>query len=314
MSTQDNRPTDWHTLSGEIPFRMTNDYLFRALMQTDNQVLIALIADFLGWDHAAITSATIENPIELGQAMDAKTFILDVCVKINNRIVTNLEMQVLDEHNWPERSLVYLCRTFDSINRNQDYQELKPAYHIGITDFKLFADHPEFYATYKLLNTKDSHEYTDKFRLSVLCLPYVGLATEADKEAHLHEWAAMYSAKNWEDLIMIAKTNPDIDKAVTTMYTISQNDLVYQQMLAREEYYRLQRSMKHLLEDTQKQRDSAVQDLATAMQERDSAVQERDSAVQQLDSAVQERDEAIQALDAKEKEIAELKAQLAAQQ
>ena len=157
MKNKQTRPIDWHTLSGSIPFRMTNDYLFRALLQTNNQVLIALVSAFLGWSPSEITSATIENPIELGKALDSKTFILDIHVMINSRINVNLEMQVLNESNWPDRSLVYLCRVFDSINRNEEYQDLHPAYHISIINFKLFSDHPEFYATYKLLNIKDFH-------------------------------------------------------------------------------------------------------------------------------------------------------------
>ncbi len=35
-TTATRKDIDWHTLTGDIPFRMTNDYLFRALMQNDN--------------------------------------------------------------------------------------------------------------------------------------------------------------------------------------------------------------------------------------------------------------------------------------
>ena len=286
MTKKEKRPLDWHNLSGKIPFRMTNDYLFRALMQTNNQVLTALIAAFLGWDATSITSATIENPIELGKSLDSKTFILDISVMINNRIMINLEMQVLNENNWPERSLVYLCRAFDSINRNENSQDLKPAYHIGITDFKLFPDYPEFYATYKLLNVKDFYDYTDKFRLSVLCLPYIDQATDEDKTAHLDEWAAMYKATRWEELQMLAQKNPDIDNAVTSIYSLSQDDLVQKQIQAREDYYTLHRSLHQLIADLRTERDTFAR----------------------------ERDAALQSLDAKDKRIAELEALLAAKQ
>ena len=42
---------------------------------------------------------------------------------LNNNQILNLEMQVKNEHNWAERSLVYLCRSFDQLYRGQEYEE-----------------------------------------------------------------------------------------------------------------------------------------------------------------------------------------------
>lgn len=54
--------------------------------------------------------------------------ILDAKVLLNNKSVINLEMQVVNYDNWPERSLAYLCRSFDELYRGQDYQEAKPTF------------------------------------------------------------------------------------------------------------------------------------------------------------------------------------------
>ena len=67
----------------------------------------------------------------------------------------NLEMQLQNEYNWPERSLIYLYRLFDHLNSGDDYRQIKTAFQIGILNFTPFPAHPEFYAIYKLMNKKN---------------------------------------------------------------------------------------------------------------------------------------------------------------
>lgn len=154
--------------TGKMPYSLTNDYLFRALLQRNNRVLKHLICSLLHLQPEEVNTVTIENPIVLGKALDNKTFVLDIRVLLDNHTLINLEMQVVNYLNWPERSLSYLCRNFDQLQSGQNYQETKPVIHIGFLDFTLFPEYPEFYATYKLINVKNHHIYTDKFVLNVV--------------------------------------------------------------------------------------------------------------------------------------------------
>ena len=168
---------------GPLPIPMTNDYLFRALMQQNNRVLRALICSLLHLDDAEVSSVVISNPIELGKNIDDKTYILDIKVSLNGHTVIDLEMQVVNEGNWPERSLCYLCRAFDSLNHGQEYEDIRPAIQIGLLNFTLFPDSPEFFANYYMANTKNTKNhkiYSDKLRLSVLDLTQGDLATKED--------------------------------------------------------------------------------------------------------------------------------------
>ena len=228
--------SDWHTQTGELTFSMTNDYLFRALLQKNNNVLKALISSVLHYDAGSIESAEITNPIELGKALNDKTFILDVRVLLNSTSVVNLEMQVVNYKDWPERSLAYLCRTFDSIGKGDDYREMKPVIQISFLDFSLFEDEKDFCSTFMLANTVTGHVYTNKFAMTVVYLPHIDKATDDDKSHHVHEWALMFKAKTWEDLKMLAEKNADIDDAITTTFQITQDELLRQEMERREEY------------------------------------------------------------------------------
>ena len=129
-----------------------------------------------------ITSIEITNPIEIGSSVTAKTFSLDIRLILNQSTVINLEMQVLNKGFWPERSIGYLARNFDHLEKGEDYSCTKRVIHIGFLDFDLPGIPPEFYGTYKLLNVKNNAEYSDKFALSVVNLKHIDMATEEDKK------------------------------------------------------------------------------------------------------------------------------------
>lgn len=159
---------EWHSATGPLAIPMTNDYLFRALLQTNGYVLKGLIGALLHLASWEIISATINNPIQLGESIDDKSFLLDVSVTLNNRSLINLEMQVINEHNWPERSLSYLCRTFDNLKPGQDYIDVRPTFQIGLLNFTLFPKYPEFYSIYRFMNIKNHIIYSDKIQLFVV--------------------------------------------------------------------------------------------------------------------------------------------------
>ena len=193
--------------TGKIDYTLTNDYMFRALLQTNQKVLIGLVGALLHLHPNEINVITIENPIMLGEPMNQKEYILDIRILLNNDKIINLEMQVQNKGDWPDRSLLYLCRSFDRIQKGQEYDTILPAIHIGILDFTLFQDNPEFYASNKLMNVKSHKIFNDKFILNVLSLKQIDLATEEDKEWQLDKWAKLFAAKTWRDIKMIAENN-----------------------------------------------------------------------------------------------------------
>ena len=148
--------------TGKIRYTMTNDYMFRAILQKNNRILRGLVSSLLHMNVEKIEEITIENPIILGEAISEKTIVMDIHIKLNNNSYINLEMQVINQHNWTDRSLFYLCRTFGQLDKGNEYTELLPTTHIGFLDFTLFPEYPEFFATYKLLNTKNYHIFVSK--------------------------------------------------------------------------------------------------------------------------------------------------------
>lgn len=235
----------WLSATGPLPIRMTNDYLFRALLQRSNSTLKGLICALLHLHDEDVISVDIMTPIELGTPINAKSFFLDVKVSLNNLAIIHLEMQVINQYNWPERSLSYLCRTFDGLKAGEYYQQIKPVVQIGLLDYTLFPDYPEFYATYEFRNVKNHHLYSDKLRLCVLDLSRIDLATTEDKSYQIDYWASLFKSTTWEEIRLLAKDNTYIKDAASTVYKLSQEEMVRLQCEAREDYYRTQRGLAY---------------------------------------------------------------------
>ncbi len=210
--------------TGKIDYKPTNNYMFQGVFQEDTEALTKLICATLHWPRSKVKSIEITNPIILGQSILAKTFILDVKALLNDNTIINLEMQLSDYKNWPERSLSYLCRNFDNLNKGSDYTNVKTAIHIGFLDFTLFSGQPEFHAVYKMQNIRNHKIYTDKFILHVIELNNIHLATEEDHHYAIDKWASLFKANTWEDIRMLIHDNPTLQTAAETLYRLNMDE------------------------------------------------------------------------------------------
>ncbi len=248
------------TATGKIDYQMTNDYMFHAALQKNPKVLKSLICSLLRLRLQEIRSIQIINPIILGEAVDEKTFILDINIVLNDNTLINLEMQVENLYNWEERSLSYLCRTFDQLQKGEEYSSAKPVIHISFLDFTPFPEYPEFYASYKFMNEKNHHIYSDKLTLRVVDLRQIELATAEDQASGLEHWARLFKASTWEEIRMIAKKDENLLEATETLYTLNADELVRRQCEARADYYRLHNSINRRMEELLLEKENAVEE------------------------------------------------------
>lgn len=84
---------------GDVRYKLTNDYLFRAVLQKNEKALRGLIAALLGLKQEGIQQVEIQNPIVLGERIEEKTFVLDIKILLNNKTILNIEMQIADNQD-----------------------------------------------------------------------------------------------------------------------------------------------------------------------------------------------------------------------
>ena len=235
--------------TGIIPYTFLNDYMFRVILQKHKNVLRSIVCACLKLDAGDVQDIVVQNPIELGEAIDDKTFILDINVLLNNNTIINLEMQVLDLKDWSERSLSYLARSYDNVAKGDEYINVKPVYHIGFLNYTIFPEYPEFFAKYRMMNIKNHNVYTTKFNLYVVDLTKIELATQEDVDTGLVYWTQVFKAKTWEELRQMAERNQELQEATEALYVYNQDEIVKEKCRARQDYYNHERGTQKRLEE-----------------------------------------------------------------
>ena len=232
-----------------ILYTFLNDYMFRVILQKHKNVLRSVVCACLKLKAEEVQDIVVQNPIELGEAIDDKTFIWDIHVLLNNNMIINLEMQVLDLKDWPERSLSYLARSYDNVVKGDEYINVKPVYHIGFLNYTLFPEYPEFFAKYRMMNIKNHNVYTTKFNLYVVDLTQIELATQEDVDTGLVYWTQVFKAKTWEELRQMAERNQELQEATEALYVYNQDEIVKEKCRARQDYYNHERGTQKRLEE-----------------------------------------------------------------
>ena len=78
MSMENPRVLSFMSATGKIEYNMTNNYMFRYILQEKQKVLKGLICSLLHLKPDQIKTVTIENPIDLAADVSGKEFILDM--------------------------------------------------------------------------------------------------------------------------------------------------------------------------------------------------------------------------------------------
>ena len=287
---------DWHELSGKINYSLCNDYLFRAMLQTDSESLRYMISCLLDLPLETL-SVQLLNPIELGEKIEDKDYILDLRVLVNDEILCNVEMQVWNQAYWEPRSLAYLCRTFSGqFPQGSRYTHPKPAIQVGILSFP-FPNVNKFYSQHIMME-KDTHTiFSSLLQINVLSLLHLDKATTAERSSGLFTWARFFRAGTWEELKMLEKEDARIGAAAESVYKLICSEKIRSQIEAREDYYLTMESYNE------------------AIRERDELLAEKEKQLAEL--AEKDRENAKQIVEkneqlvAKDKELAEKERQRA---
>jgi predicted transposase/invertase (TIGR01784 family) len=296
-----NIATSYKEATGKITYGMTNDYMFKIVLESNLNILKALICALLHLVPTDAITIHVENPITPGASIGDKGFVLDIKVLMNGKIIINLEMQLTNLGNWIDRSLDYLCRSYDNLLKGQDYDETMEAIHIGFLNFTLFDGKPEFYATYKMMNVKNSNIYSDKFTLGVVDLSKIEMATEEDKAYGIDKWAKLFKATTWEELKSMAAQNAIFDNVAQSMFMFSCDANVMEQCRRVEDHKKFmayQDKKIKSLEASNIEKDSTIANMGSQLADMDNQLADMGSQLADMGNHISELEAQIAALKA----------------
>jgi len=185
----------------QLKHTFKTDILFKMLFVKYPELLKCLISHLLKIPLNKIKQFEIQNPEMPPESIESKFCRLDIHMKVNKQ-QTNLEVQVEDEGDYPERTLFHWARIYsNSLPKGNDYSKLPRAILINIINFSLFKDCTEFHSEFRALEITRNDQLTDKMVLHFFELPK--LTDELNKDDLLKLWLLLFKANTEEELKQI---------------------------------------------------------------------------------------------------------------
>jgi len=213
-----------------LKYTLKTDTLFKMLFTKYQDLLKRLVAELLSIKYESIEQFIIINPDISPEELGKKFCRLDINMMVNGQKV-DLEVQVADEGNYPERSLFYWAREFSTgINEGDDYRELPRTIVISILNFNQFPDLNKFHSEFQCLEVTTHEQLTDKMVLHYYELPKLSPLENSDRGRDL--WLKLFNAQTEEELKKIEEMGvPVMSEAVAA----------YRHVAASDEYIQMER-------------------------------------------------------------------------
>ena len=182
----------------KLEYTLKNDTLFKMLFVKNPELLKHLVSNLLGIQLGSIEEFVITNPEMPPEVLGEKFCRLDINMLVDGQLV-DLEIQVENEKDYPERSLYNWAREYSSsLKSGKEYRELPRTIVVNILAFKLFDDSEEFHSEFRALEVKRHTQLTDKMSLHYFELPKLPKEICADDEQRL--WLLLFKAETEEEL------------------------------------------------------------------------------------------------------------------
>jgi predicted transposase/invertase (TIGR01784 family) len=200
----------------ELKYKFTRDTLFKLFFVKFPDFLKMLVAVLLKLKIENICYFEIKNPEIPPSALGEKFCRLDINMKVDDRLI-DIEVQVSDEGDYPERSLYDWARDFSSaLPTSGKYRELPETIVISIIAFNMFKDYTGFHSEFRPLEVTRHTALTPKMCLHYFELPKLPEITDGDDALKL--WLALFQAKTEEDLSKITQIGGIVMEQVVEAY------------------------------------------------------------------------------------------------
>ena len=181
----------------KLEYTLKDDILCKMLFMQYPDLLKRLVSTLLDIKYVSIEQFVITNPEIPPEIVGDKFCRIDISMIVDGRRVS-LEIQVKNEHDFPERSLYYWAREYSTaLGEGGEYIDLPRVIIISIVAFKLFSC-KEFHSEFQAMEVTRHTPLTDKQVLHYYELPKLPKSISADDELRL--WLKLFAAETEEDL------------------------------------------------------------------------------------------------------------------
>ena len=217
----------------EGKMQLTVDYAFKRVFgkNGNESILKDLLESILNIE---IKSITIQNPEIPKNMQDGKIGVLDVRAELNGDEITEVEMQVQDQHNIDKRSPTYLTKIYsDQLKEGEQYIEVKKVVVINILNFDYYKRNSYHSVARMMFEESKENEKVDlgyivedKYATKDLEMHFIELPKfrkkDPDMSNKLEQWLCLICDE--EDKIKMAESkNEEIEKAKKELEKLAMN-------------------------------------------------------------------------------------------
>jgi predicted transposase/invertase (TIGR01784 family) len=237
----------------------TDDWIFKLLFgdERNKSMLIDLLKAFVDLPKEEYELTFLDTYLK-PESEDDKLGIVDVKVQTKTGKIIDIEIQVSPVKNIGKRLSFYKSKLIvEQIGKSELYGVIQKVICICITNYELFTGIDDYFNNFKFYNPKNGLCFEDiPEEVYTLELPKVPIKSDGTNG---WQWLQFLKAKQKEDFEMVAEKNPEIRKAVDTLYELSADENI------RAEYERHQKAWRDRMNQIEGARLDSLTDVARKM-------------------------------------------------
>lgn len=253
------------------------DCVFKALLgaEDNRNLLVHFLNAILSADLVTpIATVDILNPYNDKEFLEDKLSIVDVKARDNEGNLYQIEIQLVNFTDLPERILYNWADIYSEQLRNgEGYYRLKPTYSIWLLAENLIKADSDYIHTYKLRDTKgrtlNNHCGIWLLELQKFCEPQV-LNEQQRWLRFFKEGEQLNDDLGLPDWM----TTEEMRQAMSTLKQFSEKDKDYHAYQARQNFLREQLSRQHELDEERQAKNEAIQREQVALKDKADALAE----------------------------------------
>jgi predicted transposase/invertase (TIGR01784 family) len=262
------------------------DCVFKALLgaEDNRNLLVHFLNAILSTDLATpIATVDILNPYNDKEFVEDKLSIVDVKARDNEGNLYQIEIQLVNFTDLPERILYNWADIYSEQLRNgEGYYRLKPTYSIWLLAENLIKADSDYIHTYKLRDTKgrvlNNHCGIWLLELQKFCEPQV--VNEQQRWLRFFkEGAELNDDSGLPDWM----TTQEMRQAMKTLKQFSEKDRDYHAYQARQNFLREQLSRQHELDEERQAKNEAIQREQAALKDKADAIKDKADAIKEIE-------------------------------
>ena len=204
----------------------TDDWIFKLLFgdERNKSMLIDMLKSFVNLPDEEYEIIFLDTHLK-PESEDDKLGIVDIKVKTKTGKIIDIEIQVNPMKNIGKRLSFYKSKLIvEQIGKSELYNKIQRVICICILNYTLFTENKDYINNFQFYNPKNGLLFED-IPEEIYTLELLKAPSHNDGST-VWEWLQFLRSRQKEEFDMLAERNPEIRKAVDTLYELSADEKV----------------------------------------------------------------------------------------